>query len=169
MEVSCTRRCEAHRNRKKGPKDLFLEREGCRLACWPLGGCGQHHRCRGECRFFSIVDSLRASERIDRSAGANRRLRERAVFRGGLSASFLQCPSLADSPRKISRSGCNLWAEPAMILPLSRQGGPSSCIPTGTRNIRRSIRNRSAILDHNESRRLLYAIEWEIVAKNDCT
>jgi len=65
--------------------------------------------------------------------------------------------------------GCNLWAEPAMILPLSRQGGPSSCIPTGTRNIRRSIRNRSAILDHNESRRLVNAIEWVIVAKNDCT
>src|SRR5882762_12030913 len=86
MEIPCTRRCEANRNRKQGPQEIFFKREGCRLACWPLGGCGQYYRCRGMRRFFPFLDSLRASERIDRSTGANRRICERAVFRSGLSA-----------------------------------------------------------------------------------
>src|ERR1700687_1130532 len=86
MEISRTRRSEAHRNRKQGPQEIFFKREGCRPASWSLGGCGHYPRCRGVRRFFSIAVSLRASEPIDRSARTNRRLCERAVFRCRLSA-----------------------------------------------------------------------------------
>ena len=87
LETPGFRSGQGHSRRRESRAEILCERESRPvLPEGPFEDAGERHRCSGVRRLLSYADSFRTSQRIDGSAGPNRRLRQRTILSRGLFA-----------------------------------------------------------------------------------
>jgi len=137
---------------KRVLKTYFFEREGCRLACWSLGGCRQHHRCRGEsaASFRSLIRSGRVSQLTDplgqiagyvneqySAADYLQALKVREIVQKKMDAMFETFDILATAAQPIAATPLTLNLETIWLFPILSAaignicGLPAMSVPCG--------------------------------------